>query len=449
MALAARAVTDRLGNIFVLREAQSPSEGDVEFAAGLDSAMPPIFIVDGASKHTQALRSCIQRLRDAKLPALFLFGSRLNQWHETTGRPSPTEYVIEPLSDDEIDRLLDCLLKANELGVLADLSRTFQFAAIKNKYQQELLVVLREATEGRLFDAIIEDEYRALSSDEARSAYLIVSCFYQAGIYIRDSLLADLLGISRSDMYTTISGPTEGVIIFDEIDAASGASGARARHRTIAAIVWARCGSAGERERLVSEALSLLNLNYRVDVDAFWAFVQSDSFVDGLRTLDDRIKFFEAACRKDPLSPYVRQHYARMFKRAGYLQLALKEIDQAIDLSAETRILYHTRGLILCDLALEIPSEDHARKRLIQAEDSFKKCISMDPRDDYGYSGLAQADLRWAKRVKSDEESNDYIAKADAAISDGLGRARAHEQLWLFPRKSKNFRTRTQANQCP
>jgi tetratricopeptide (TPR) repeat protein len=180
-------------------------------------------------------------------------------------------------------------------------------------------------------------------------------------------------------------------------------------------------------------------LNYQVDVEAFWEFVQSVSLVDGLRTLDDRIRFFETACQKDPVSPYVRQHYARMFMRAGHLQLALKEIDAAIDLNAEVRVLYHTKGLILADLAMKAPSDELARRRLVQSEDAFNRCIGMDHRDDYGYTGLAEIYLKWARRAKNDDESNEYVAKAEGVISEGLKAARNHEQLWIVSSEIEKF----------
>jgi tetratricopeptide (TPR) repeat protein len=439
MKLAARAAEDRLGHILFLREGQKPIEGDVEFAASFDDTMPTLFFVDDASMHSQELRSCIQRLRDTKQPGLFVLGSRLNQWHEKVGRPNAIEFLIEALSDDEIGRLLTCLSDNNELGVLTNLSHDFQFRAIKRKYLQELLVVMREATEGRAFDAIIMDEFQALSSELARKAYLTVSCFYQSGVYIRDTLLAALLDVPLSDLYSHIAGPTEGVIHFDEIDASTGTFGARTRHRTIASIVWDMCGSPGERELLASRALSLLNLNYSVDVDAFWEFLRSVTFVDGLGTLDNKIRFFESACQKDPTSPYVRQHYARMFKRVRHLPLALKEIDAAIELNAQAKALHHTRGLILGDLAMEALTDDLGRRWLVKAQDAFNKCITRDRRDDYGYASLAELYLWWAKRVASEAESNEYIGKAESVVSEGLKNTRAHEQLWIVSSEIEQF----------
>ena len=78
------------------------------------------------------------------------------------------EYEIQPLSDAEIDRLLEFLARERALGKLEELSRDFQFAVVKGKHEKQLLVAMREATEGFGFDVIIENEYRGIS--DGRSA---------------------------------------------------------------------------------------------------------------------------------------------------------------------------------------------------------------------------------------------------------------------------------------
>jgi hypothetical protein len=266
------------------------------------------------------------RVRDLRKPAVFLLGERLNEWRYTRrGRPSGHEFVIEPLSDPEIARLLSCLEANNELNALTDLSQELRVAAIKQNYQQELLVTLREATEGKAFDAILEDEFRSIPTELGRRLYLVVCCFYQHGALVRDSLIAEMLNVSLNSMYSATSDATTGVVLFDELDPSYGRFAARARHRKIAAVVWERRAEPSDREQILIDALSRIILNYRADTKAFENFIRSDRLVDSLRTLDNRIRFFEQACQKDPVSPYVRQHYARMLARSNQFNLALRD----------------------------------------------------------------------------------------------------------------------------
>jgi len=389
MAIAGRVVTDRAGPLFMLRPGATVVEGDVEFASTLLKGRP-FFFVENAADHSDELYSAVHRLRETEKPAMFVFGERLNEWRQGRGKLAGKEVEIEALSNPETLRLLEFLGQHNALNALEPLSRELQIAAIENKHGKELLVVMREATEGKSFDAILEDEFQGIQSEMARRAYLYVCCFYQHGAYVRDLLLASLLNVSVTQLYEYTKDGLEGVVAYDCIDEANGRYAARARHRTIATVVWERCGSGNEKEEIVQTALQSMNLNYRADVEAFENFVRSDRIVDEIHSLDGKIKFFNTACHKDPESPYVRQHYSRMLLRAGKAELALSQIDEALKLNANVRVLYHTKGVVLSHLARTIPSKDLARKRLTQSEEAFRRGIMLNKRDEYSYSGLAE-----------------------------------------------------------
>ena len=89
-----------------------------------------------------------------------------------------------------------------------------------------------------------------------------------------------------------------------------------------------------------------------------------------------------------------------MLSREDKAELALSQIDEGLKLTEKTptRVLFHTKGVILAQLARTIESEDVARKRLVQSEEAFRRAISLNPRDEYGYQGLAQLCLDWAKK---------------------------------------------------
>ena len=430
MSLAVRLITENAGPVFMLKPGCNLLEGDIEFAATL-FAQRPFFFVDTASDHIDNLRAIIQKFREAKISGMFLLGERLNEWRQNVGALRGKEFLIEPLSDAEINRLLDFLGVHSALNRIENLTRELQFSAIKKNYNKELLVAMREATEGKDFDAILEDEYRGIGDDTSRLAYLIVCCFFQHGTYIRETLLAELVGKNLVEYYEVTSRTTEGVILYETIDESRGLNAARARHRTIAAVVWERCGSPEEKERIIKMALENLNLNYPSDSRAFESFYRSDRVIDSIRSLDGKIQFFEKACRKDPVSPYVRQHYARMLMRENRLELALAQINSAVEMDNKVRVLYHTKGLVLSKMAMEIDSTDLARRRLIQSEAVFSQGISMAPRDHYCYQGLSELYLGWAKRCDSEAEAADYIAKAEGVISKGLREVRVRDGLWI------------------
>jgi tetratricopeptide (TPR) repeat protein len=431
MSLAARLAKERAGRIFVHRRGAPLIEADVEFASSIFSE-PIFFVVDNAADSAQVLQTLVVRLRDSKTPACFLLGERLNEWRQRRVRLPAREYAVEPLSNEEIERLLDCLERQHALGKLANLARPFQIAAVQVRHQQQLLVAMKEATEGEAFGAIIEDEYSQIGDEFSRRLYAAVCCFYRLRVYARDMLLASLLKVPITELYDRTRSTTEGVVIYDCIDEAQQTYAARARHHVIAEIVWERAVDADEKERLMLEAMRTLNINYHSDITAFEALVRADDAVDSIRSFEGKIQFFEAACRKHPFDPYVRQHYARMLRREDALELALQQVDKGLEIDPGVRVLYHTKGIVLKDLALQTDSAEIARRRLAQSEEAFRRVLAINERDEYGYQGLAELYLGWAKRAGSYDEGVRYIAKAEETISEGLRVVRSREGLWII-----------------
>lgn len=430
MSVASRLIKERAGHVFFLKPGMHLLEGDVEFiATNFDGKV--FIVIDNAADSIDSLSSSFTILKDRKKSVMFLMGERTNEWRQGLGRIYPKEFAIEPLSDPEINRLLDFLTENGSLHSLDHLPRERQFSTIKVLHGKELLVAMREATEGRSFDAIIEDEYRGISDGTCRNAYLVVSAFYLHGAYLRTPLLAELLNVSLEELHTDILPKIEGVVNVECINESRGLYAARCRHRVIASIVWERCTASGEKERIVQDGLSHLNLNYKHDCMAFESIVRDDRTVDSISSLDGKIRFFDTACKKDPQSPYIRQHYARMLSREDKSELALMQIDEAIKLNPSLRVLYHTKAIVLKQLAINSDSVDIARRRLIQSETNFRKGISLYQKDEYSFQGLAQLYIEWAQKLRGTEEAANYISKAEEVINEGLKVVRTRDGLWI------------------
>jgi tetratricopeptide (TPR) repeat protein len=100
-------------------------------------------------------------------------------------------------------------------------------------------------------------------------------------------------------------------------------------------------------------------------------------------------------------------------------------------MDGEPRVLHHTRATVLSDLAISAESEDIGRKWMLQSEHEFRRCILMNAKDDFSYQSLASLYLGWAKKVKSEDESAEYITKCEQIISEGLRSVRDREALWV------------------
>lgn len=440
MALALKLVDAIKGPVFFLREGAEVNEGDIAYAATLFPEVPCYFVVDQAREHAANIQTALSQQRKTTSNCLFILGERRNEWLSANTSLTGRVFDIEPLSDGEINLLLDFLSAEGALGDLKELERSFQFSIIKNKHEQQLLVAMREATagDGVGFDAIIESEFQGVdpgkSESLARQLYLLVCCFYQHGILIRDRVCESVIDVELQNLYQQIGSSLEGMIEYSETKIGNGEYAARARHRIIAEIVWKKCGSQDLKEHTLQKAIENLNFTYRLDKIAFDLFIRSDEIVDTFRTLEGKTKFFETAARKDPENVFVLQHFARMLLREDKLMLALNEINTAItkDRTRTIRSLRHTRGLILAELARTELNADVARNWLLQSEHEFQYCMTAKESDSYGHSGLAALYLSWARRPKASvDEATEYLQKAQGIVFDGLKVVRERTSLLI------------------
>jgi tetratricopeptide (TPR) repeat protein len=434
MQLAYRLARDKMP-VYKLRPGAEVIEADVLLAADISEGAEsrPVFVVDDAAWHKAEIRRSVHALSEARRSALFLLGSRLNEWRFAPQRLSADEVALEALSDDEVPLLLQLLGRTGELGRLENLPHDLQVAEIRKRHNMDLLVTLREVTEGRQFEAIIEDEYQNVLREAPLAAkiYQLVCAVSQEGEFLRDEVAARALDLPTSELFKTVNEFLDGVVIDEVIDAANGIYGFRARHRTIAQIVWLRGLGPAERQSVLLNLIRDLNLTYRADRDAFDVLVQSDELVDSMESLDAKIRYFELATRSDPVNPYVKQHFARMYLRADQLSSALGQIDQGLALGPEIRVLHHTKGVILSRLCEQAESTDVARRFMARAEEEFNYCIRAEPRDEYAYLSLSELYRHWAERPLGPEESTGYLRRAEEAIADGLSRTRVHDRLHI------------------
>ena len=218
----------------------------------------------------------------------FVVSERLNEWSAATERhplTPDTDYELRGMSNEEAASLLDKLGSAGELGALAALSRDEQLRRLVDRAGRQLLVGLREVTEGRDFDDIIEDELISIPRDSARRAYVSVCTLFQFGIPIRAGVLSRTTGVAFEDFGAHILQPASRVIL----DAQRGPREQpvyAARHSVIADVVFRRAfRTSRERTEQVKRLLQNLDYGYRDDRRAFMRLISSrwlrDVGIDG------------------------------------------------------------------------------------------------------------------------------------------------------------------------
>jgi len=440
MSMSWKSVQTKLLHVLFLKDGATILAGDIEFALNnLDGKI--IFIIDQASRSHDSLNDIIQKCRHDYKNCFFLLGSRLNEWRQERPKLKCKEHLLYPLSEAEIDRLINVLKKNDLLGELENLDDVLRRKILINKHQKELLVIMRETIENNGFDAIIENEFEGIDNEEAKALYGVVAGMHQYGILSRMSLLSGIIQYNIAEVPSLISRYAEGIIRIVEDPLKEDVPCLITRHRIIAKIVWHKCFLGPKRESLLLDLMRHLNLTYNQDKKVFDELTKDDEVVDSIRSLESRTGFFESACKKDVNNPYVRQHYARMLLRDKKYSLALSQIETGLKLDKSARVLYHTQGQILAKMALDADEQAVGEKYITRAIDSFNTCIEMNKNDGYGYQSLAQSYIDWATRWDDQETYAKNISRCEEIISEGLRHVRDLQIIKIPFMMSSNFKT--------
>jgi len=432
MIVAAKVVQEKMGQVYFMRDGKKLNEGDIFFAYEnrIDDAKC-FFFIDNAADHSNDISRIIKLSREQRKNIAFILADRQNELATKNMLGRGDIHHIDPLCDTEIESIIDFLSENNELNKLQFLQRDDQLAAIRQNYNRELLVTIREATEGKSFDAIIQDEYHNIRDTFCLSAYRLITCLHQFNVQVRMELLTSILDMGLTEFYTRTENPLKGVIVYDLYNAENNIYVVRTRHCLIAQIVWDNCITKTEKEFIINSILIKINISHRLDRRAFEQLYRSEKLIDALPSLDSRMRFFNEACNIDPDNPYIRQHYARMLLRNEQDEVALSTIEKAINMDKNIRILYHTKGTVLQQMALRASTLEIGRKRVVQSEEAYQTTIRFNERDPYGYQGLGELYLEWVKKVDDINEETLYLSKAEDILTKGLMKVYDKESIWV------------------
>ena len=122
------------------------------------------------------------------------------------------------------------------MGTLETLDTKQRQEALHEKAGRQLLVALHEATLGKPFEKIIEDEYDRITPPKAQSMYMTVCLLNQFEVSVRSGIISRMYGVPFEEFKKHFFAPLEQIIITRRDDK-SGDYCYMARHPHIAEIV--------------------------------------------------------------------------------------------------------------------------------------------------------------------------------------------------------------------
>lgn len=239
--------------------------------------------VDSAADRVAQLDGLLEAATASAMPISVVTVERFNEWNmacEALGRFVTDELQIPYLTRADISLLLALLERHNSLGFLQALPHEERISALEGRAGRQLLVALHEATEGRRFEDILEDEFRALPDERTRQLYLSVCVLNRLGLPVRAGLIARAHDIPFAEFRERLFRPLEFVVEAEENPEIKDMV-YRARHPQVAAMVFDRLlPTPQDRCDACFALVSKLNPSYSSDRDAYRRLLRGRDLVE-------------------------------------------------------------------------------------------------------------------------------------------------------------------------
>lgn len=343
--------------------------------------------VDRASRLLGNLESVRRDCSAAQIPLTIVITDRVNEWNYAGGAAFrlTRQWFLGKLSDQEIEQIIVRLERFNCLGNLKDLTKDERLKRFKEYSDRQLLVALREATEGSDFDELIIEESDSIPDIMAKRAYLHVCFMHAFGSGIRPSPLARSLGVELAELGNILRVLQGLVDLKDDTYTA--------RHAIIARVVMFSVGIEA-RIDLVENLIKHLDLGYSSDRYTYRTLMTNEEFIDSIGGIDVRRRLFDALRIVNPDDWYIDQHEARMEFRAvdtgGSLERAEKLIKRALKRSGGAVVIRHTAGQLYVNRAYHSKGMEK-RANLLNAINEFNELSKRAPNSDYVWTSLIES----------------------------------------------------------
>lgn len=286
---------------------------------------PPLLILSLRANHLDRLTPCIDReIMDYK------------------------EFLIPDLDDDEINLLIDKLDHHHLLGVLKGCNYKERFHAFKVKAKKQILIAMKEATKGKKFEEIINDEYNEITPNEARFICLCVALCTEAGFSLtRQEILNIAASMNPSAVLNYLEKNLRGIIIPDDSQEHH-----ILRHRMLADHIISHCATPEKLKDAYIKVLSGLSPQLLHSKKKFNLY----KTLTNHKNIFERFKNNMDLAREvyDNITPFFHENahfwlqYASLEIEGmnGNLDLAENYINQAYSLSPDSSLIRTTQCLM-------------------------------------------------------------------------------------------------------
>lgn len=166
-----------------------------------------VLIFDNATNVLPQIQNIVHSFAVLENPPVILLSIRSNQKDRLNFYLDPeiidsTIYKIPNLDDEEITSLISKLDQHNLLSKLKGMSDQQRFREFKYRAKKQILVAMKEATNGKSFDEIIQSEFDEIQPYEAKVLCLCTSLITELGF---TNTKQDFIGFSEVNHIETLN----------------------------------------------------------------------------------------------------------------------------------------------------------------------------------------------------------------------------------------------------
>jgi hypothetical protein len=140
------------------------------------------------------------------------------------------------LDDSEIYNLIEKLDENNLLGILKGLSSEARFREFKFRSKKQILIAMKEATNGKSFNEIIQNEFNEIEPYEAQLLCVCISLNTEQGF---SNTVQDFVGfanVKHSDALNILKSNLDGIVLWND-----NKTSFTIRHRILADYILKHC----------------------------------------------------------------------------------------------------------------------------------------------------------------------------------------------------------------
>jgi len=401
----------------------------------IEAARQRVYLfVDNAAERVKELASLAASIGPAGRHLTVFMTERTNEWNVSCDEINhliTEDYELKYLSAREIDALIALLDQHRALGTLEHADTPTRRAAFTERAGRQLLVALHEATLGRKFEDIIEDEFNSIKPLEAQRIYLTICVLHRLGVPVRAGIISRIHGVPFEAFKERLFAPLERVV-YASHDPVIRDYCYRTRHSHVAEIVFTRVlRHQEERFNAYIRCLQELNVDYSADRIAFQDMVRGRAVLALFPSHELAKRVYDTAenhIGRDAHLVHQRAIY-ELNRANGNLEtagelLALAETLAPYDLAIKHSLAEHQ--LRLADVARTKLECDH---RLEAAWKIAMLLKSKRSPHTFAHHTLVKIGLRKLRRVleepeqaQSDVEAEQLIKDIERNLADGLQR---------------------------